>query len=70
MRELARDPGSKELEGCDRVFDAGEDVLVQLWPASPADHRAIAPNFVPDGEIFGRVSKEVFLNAARVLSDE
>ena len=67
MRVLAKDGNSEETDGCDRVFDGGDDVLVQLRPASAADHDAIAPNYVPDGEILGRVSKAVFLDAARAL---
>jgi hypothetical protein len=68
MRVLATDPNSDDLEGCDRVFDAdGEDVLLQLRPAGAADHQAISPNFVPEGEILGRMSKAVFLEAARAL---
>jgi hypothetical protein len=68
MRVLATDPNSEDLEGCDRVFDAdGEDVLLQLRPAGVADHQAIRPNFVPDGEILGRMSKAVFLEAAKAL---
>ncbi len=68
MRVLAKDPNSKGDEGCDRVFDAdGDDVLLQIRPASAADHQAISPNFVPEGEILGRMSKAVFLEAARAL---
>ena len=68
MRVLATDPNSKDLDGCDRVFDSdGEDVLLQLRPASAADHQAISPNFVSEGEILGRMSKAVFLDAARAL---
>jgi hypothetical protein len=68
MRVLATDPNSHDDDGCDRVFDpAGEDVLLQLRPASAADHQAIGPNFVPEGEILGRMSKVVFLEAARAL---
>ncbi len=53
MRLLNTDTSSGTLQGCDRLFDAGGDVLVQLRPASAADHRAIAPNYVPEGEILG-----------------
>jgi hypothetical protein len=68
MRVLAKDPESKRDDGCDRVFDAdGEDVLLQLRPATAADHQAISPNFVPEGEILGRMSRAVFLDAARAL---
>jgi hypothetical protein len=68
MRVLAKDPNSDHLQGCDRAFDAdGEDVLLQLRPARAADHQAISPNFVPEGEILGRMSKAVFLEAARAL---
>ncbi len=42
-------------------------MLTQLRPASAADHEAIKPNYVPDHEIFGRVSKAAFLEAARNL---
>ncbi|HEU0086462.1 MAG TPA: hypothetical protein VFQ77_02215 [Pseudonocardiaceae bacterium] len=41
--------------------------MVQLRPASGADHRAILPNYVPEGEILGRVSKVALLEAARNL---
>jgi hypothetical protein len=68
VRVLAKDPTSEETDGCDRFFDGGDDdILVQLRPASAADHDAIAPNYVPDGEILGRVSKAVLLDAARAL---
>jgi hypothetical protein len=68
MRVLATDPNSKDYDGCDRVFEAdGEDILLQLRPATAADHLAISPNFVPEGEILGRMSKAVFLEAARAL---
>ena len=58
---------SEGLDGCDRLWDEGEDVMVQLRPASGADHRAILPNYVPEGEILGRVSKVALLEAARNL---
>ncbi len=68
MRLLARDSSSNGLNGCDRLWDEdSDDVLVQLRPASAADHDAILPNYVPDGEILGRVSKAVLLEAARNL---
>jgi hypothetical protein len=68
MRVLNPDTSSQGRSGCDRLFDdGGDDVLVQLRPASAADHEAIEPNYVPDHEIFGRVSKAAFLEAARNL---
>lgn len=67
MRVLAVAGGSEEEFGCDRLFDAGDDVLVQLRPATSADHEAMAPNYVPEGEILGRVAKTVLLDAARSL---
>jgi hypothetical protein len=68
MRLLARDSSSKDLNGCDRLWDEDRgDVLVQLRRASAADHDAILPNYVPDGEILGRLSKAVLLEAARNL---
>ncbi|HEY8200495.1 MAG TPA: hypothetical protein VII47_03995 [Actinomycetota bacterium] len=67
MRLLNPNASSGTLQGCDRLFDAGEDVLVQLRPATPADHHAIAPCSVPDGEILGRISKAALIEAARTL---
>jgi hypothetical protein len=68
MRLLNPDSSSKGLDGCDRLWDEdSDDVLVQLRLASVADHSAILPNYVPDGEILGRVSKAVLLEAARNL---
>jgi hypothetical protein len=68
MHVLATDPNSNGLQGCDRAFDTdGDDVLLQIRPAGAADHQAISPNFVPEGEILGRMSKAVFLEAARAL---
>jgi hypothetical protein len=42
-------------------------VLIQHRPATVDDHQAILPNYVPDGEILGRVSKVALLEAARSL---
>jgi len=67
MRVLAVDPNSEGKSGCDRLFDAGDEVLIQLRPASAADHHDIAPNYVPEGEMLGRLSKAVLLDAARAL---
>lgn len=68
MRLLNPDTSSDDLQGCDRLWDEdSDDVMVQLRPASAADHSAILPNYVPDGEILGRVSKVVLLEAARNL---
>ena len=68
MRVLAKDGNSNYDSGCDRIFDPeGPDILIQLRPAGPDDHGAIAPNYVPDGEILGRMSRTVFLDAARAL---
>lgn len=68
MRILNVNTDSKSHEGCDRLFDDGDDdVLVQLRPAAAADHLAIAPSYVPEGEIMGRLSKAVLLDAARSL---
>lgn len=67
MRLLNPDTSSGTAEGCDRLWDDGEDVMVQLRPAAAADHRTILPNYVPDGEILGRVSKVALLEAARGL---
>ncbi|MBA2324061.1 MAG: hypothetical protein M3Z25_22455 [Actinomycetota bacterium] len=68
MRVINPDTSSEGEEGCDRLFDdGGDDVLIQLRPASAADHEAIKPNYVPGHEIFGRVSKAAFLEAARTL---
>lgn len=47
MRLLNPNTSSETLQGCDRLWDDGEDVMVQLRPASAADHRAILPNYVP-----------------------
>ncbi|MGH3828846.1 MAG: hypothetical protein ACRDRS_00110 [Pseudonocardiaceae bacterium] len=67
MRLLNPDTSSKGMDGCDRLWDEGEDVMVQLRPATTADHRSILPNYVPEGEILGRVSKTALLEAARNL---
>lgn len=68
MRILNPDTTSDGMSGCDRLFDdGGPDVLIQLRPADPADHEAIKPNYVPEHEIFGRCSKDAFLEAARNL---
>lgn len=67
MRVLAVDPNSVGTQGCDRIFDAGDEILAQLRPASAADHQDIVPNYVPEGEILGRLSKAVLLDAARAL---
>lgn len=68
MRLLNPNTSSQGHDGCDRLWDDNsDDVLVQLRPASAADHGAILPNYVPDGEILGRVSKAVLLEAARNL---
>lgn len=67
MRLLNPDTSSKGFDGCDRLWDQGEDVMVQLRPATAADHRSILPNYVPEGEILGRVSKAALLEAARSL---
>ena len=67
MRLLNPDTSSDDLQGCDRLWDDGEDVLLQHRPASATDHRAILPNYVPEGEILGRVSKIALLEAARNL---
>lgn len=68
MRILSVHAGSDGDQGCDRLFDdGGEDVLVQLRPATAADHEAIAPSYVPEGEFMGRLSKAVLLDAARSL---
>jgi hypothetical protein len=67
MRLLNPGTSSEGLDGCDRLWDDGEDILIQHRPASPTDHRAILPNYVPDGEILGRVSKVALLEAARSL---
>jgi hypothetical protein len=67
MHLLNPDTSSKGFDGCDRFWDQGEDVMVQLRPATAADHRSILPNYVPEGEILGRVSKVALLEAARSL---
>ncbi|MGH4015650.1 MAG: hypothetical protein ACRDSL_17350 [Pseudonocardiaceae bacterium] len=67
MRLLNPDTSSDDLQGCDRLWADGEDIMVQLRPASAADHQAILPNYVPEGEILGRVSKAALLEAARNL---
>ncbi|MGH3765991.1 MAG: hypothetical protein ACRDS0_15360 [Pseudonocardiaceae bacterium] len=68
MRLLTPDTSSEGYDGCDRIWDEdSDDVLIQLRPASAVDHSAIQPNYVPDGEILGRVSKTVLLEAARNL---
>lgn len=67
MRLLNPDSSSEGLDGCDRLWDDGDDILVQHRPANAADHRAILPNYVPEGEILGRVSKVALLEAARNL---
>jgi hypothetical protein len=46
MRLLNPDTSSDDYQGCDRFWDEdSEDVLIQLRPASAADHRAIQPNY-------------------------
>jgi hypothetical protein len=67
MRLLNPDTSSDDLQGCDRLWDDGDDVMVQLRPATAADHRSILPNYVPNGEILGRVSTAALLEAARNL---
>jgi hypothetical protein len=68
MRVLNPNTSSKDVDGCDRLFDTGGvDVLIQLRPASDADHESIKPNYVPPPEIFGRCSKAALLEAARNL---
>lgn len=68
MRLLNPDNSSKSLQGCDRLWDeSGDDVLIQLRPASVTDHHAIEPHYVPEGEILGRVSRAALLEAARNL---
>jgi hypothetical protein len=68
MRLLNPDTSSEDLDGCDRLWDDdSEDVLIQHRPATAADHRAILPNYVLNGEILGRVSKAALLEAARSL---
>jgi len=68
MRLLNPDTSSHSAEGCDRLWDDGtDDVLIQHRPAAASDHQAILPNYVPDGEILGRVSKVALLEAARNL---
>lgn len=67
MRLLNPDSSSKGYDGCDRLWDFDNDILIQHRPASAADHQVILPNYVPDGEILGRVSKVAFLEAARSL---
>ncbi len=68
MRLLNPNTSSEGLNGCDRLWDEdSNDVVVQLRPASAADHGAILPNYVPDGEMLGRVSKAALLEAARNL---
>ncbi|MGH3927653.1 MAG: DUF6879 family protein [Pseudonocardiaceae bacterium] len=48
MRLLNPDTSSDDLQGCDRLWADGEDIMVQLRPASTADHQAILPNYVLD----------------------
>lgn len=68
MRVINPNTSSDRRSGCDRFFDDdSDDVLVQQRPATAADHEAIKPNYVPDHEIFGRVSKSALLEAARNL---
>lgn len=68
MRLLNPNTSSQGHDGCDRLWDeSSDDVLVQLRPASATDHSAILPNYVPEGEILGRVSKAALLEAARNL---
>jgi hypothetical protein len=68
VRLLNPDSSSDGYQGCDRLWDDGsDDVLIQHRPATAADHQAILPNYVPDGEILGRVSKVALLEAARML---
>jgi hypothetical protein len=69
MRVLSKAGGSDEDDGCDRILDpgGGPDILVQLRPAGSADHAAMAPLYVPGGEILGRISREVLLDAARAM---
>ena len=68
MRLLNPDSSSHTAQGCDRLWDDDSgDVLVQHRPAGAADHQAILPNYVPEGEILGRVSKGALLEAARSL---
>ena len=44
-----------------------DDRLVQLWPATAADHDSLVLTHVPDGEILGQASKGVLLDAVRAL---
>jgi hypothetical protein len=70
MRVLAKAGESNNDFGCDRIIDleTGEvDLLVQLRPAGSADHIAMAPCAVPGGEILGRMSRDVIIEAARAL---
>lgn len=60
-------PIQERCKAAHRLFDAGEDLLVQLRPARRGDHEAIAPRYVPEGEILGRVSKAALLEAVRTL---
>jgi hypothetical protein len=67
MRLLNPDSNSQSLQGCDRLWDGGEDVIIQLRLASAADRSAIRPHYVLDGETLGRVSKAALLEVARNL---
>jgi hypothetical protein len=67
MRVVAKAGDSTDTFGCDRIIDpedGGLDVLIQIRPAGSADHVAIAPYAVPQGEILGRMSREVIIEAA------
>ena len=67
MHLLNPNTSSGTLQGCDRLFDADADVLVQLRSATHADRESIAPCYVPDGEILGRLSKVALIEAVRTL---
>ncbi|MGH8897336.1 MAG: hypothetical protein ACRDZ4_10025 [Egibacteraceae bacterium] len=62
--ELIAGNDSGSLEGCVRVWVEGDDVLVQVYREDPA---RIAPCSIPDGEVFGRMPRAVFMEAARKL---
>jgi hypothetical protein len=58
---------SQTLDGCDRVFLAGDRVVVQGTPVVASDEADFASVSVPPGETLNAISAEVFLKAAQEL---
>lgn len=68
MRLLTPNTGSGTLQGCPRIwFSDGGELLVQLYEAPAGATSAIAPCYVPAGEVLGTMPREVLLEAAHNL---